>query len=258
MAGFFAVALFKSLLILLSLLFVNRFLKFDAGLLNSAENAAARMADWLRTHHLEMKTDLKVAAGFLALGLFVNWYAALDNRFLNAVGDRALDIFRLESWNNVIPAMDSAGRILVYSIMVIAMNRFFKLGIGVVDSLDRRLCGILDGFLLSQGGLWSSFSKNAIALAIAIMVNHYAQIGFYPLTYVTNNAVAAMGMEKLGEGSESRRLRKYCEKERENFLLRENLLMAAISIAEAEGNSEKALLLRGNLEELYNEETICP
>jgi len=257
MIEFLIGAFFKSALTLLCLLFVNRFLKFDFNIVNHIEAAAGRISDWFHAHHLGLKNNLIAAGGFLALALFVNWYAELDSPILNGLGEGALDLFRIESWDGAFSAADNAGGLMIYAIMVVALNRFFKLNIGVVDYADRWLCDFLDRLILSHGGILDLVSKYAMTLALAMMVNHYGRIGFTPLTLITDKTVAALGLEGMGEAAEARRAQKRCQRDKAMFETRAKLLTNAMLAAEAEGRTTAAIGFRDKLDALNEKAIEC-
>jgi len=247
----------KSAFIILSLLFVNRFLKFDYGKINYVEDSLAKVVEWFRTHHLSLKTNLQAATGMLVLAMFVNWYAELDNGMLNSVGDDLKGFVRGESWNNIIPALDSITKIMVYMMMMIALNRFFKLEIEIITRMDNWLYDSLDRLILSHGGLFELVSKTVMTLIVAMTVNYHAEVGFAPLTWVQKQTVSTLGLEGLGEGSAARRARRRCQGEQAVYEMRANLMNNAMFLAEAEGRSEAAIAFRNKLDDLAEQVRSC-
>ncbi|MDH4183059.1 MAG: hypothetical protein OEV92_02465 [Nitrospinota bacterium] len=257
MISWIVAAIFKSFLILLTLLFINRFLKFDYSWVNYLEEAIGKATDWFKAHNLNLKNNLYAIATFLGLAILVNWYAELDNPVLNAVGWEILGFFQSDAWSNLIPALDSVTKILIYAIMIVALNRFFRLKVEVVERLDHWLYDVMDRLILSHGGAFELITKNAMTLLVAMLVNHHAQIGFVPLTILEQKTVWALGLEGLGEGSAARRRRKMCEREREMFQMRVDMLSNAMFTAEANGEAEAAVRLRNSLDNVRDEASDC-
>ncbi|MDH5637780.1 MAG: hypothetical protein OEZ04_04760 [Nitrospinota bacterium] len=247
----------KSAFVLLALLFVNRFLKFDYGKINLIEEAVGKVVEWFREHHLSLKANLQAAAGMVALALFVNWYAELDNGTLNSVGGDLKDLVRGESWNNIIPALDSLTRIMVYMIMLIALNRFFRLEIELITRIDNWLYDYLDRLILSHGGVFELVSKTVMTLIVAMTVNYHAEVGFVPLTWLQKQTVATLGLEGLGEGSAARRARRRCQGEQSMYEMRANLMRNAMFMAEAEGRTDAAIAFRDKLDNLAEQAKSC-
>ena len=249
--------LFKSAFILLTMLFVNRFLKYDYDLINRVEEASGRAADWLKAHHLSIKSNLYALASLVALALFVNWYAELDNELLNSAGDELRGLARGESWNNIIPLLDSITKLSVYMLMVIALNRFFKADIDIITRIDNWLYDFLDRLILSHGGVYELVMKTVMTLVVAMTVNYHAQIGFVPLTWLQGKTIAALGLEGLGEGSAARRHKRHCQRQAEILKMRLGLMTNAMLKAESEGRPDAAVSFRNKMDAIIEEAREC-
>jgi len=253
----FFLLLIKLALVLLVALFINRFFKFESEYLNQAEKAMGQGVDWLRERHLNLKANLEALATLLALIIFVNWYAELEYKFITSMGEGLLDFVRHESWSNVIPVLDSITRLLVYLLVLIALNRFLKLQVQALTRIDKWLYDFMDRLILSHGGLFELVSKTVMTLIVAMIVNYHAQIGFIPLNWLQDKTVATLGLEGLGEGSAARRAHKRCLKEMETFKMSQSLMTNAMITAEADGRSEAAIAFRDKLDNLKERVQAC-
>jgi len=249
------VLLFRLFIVLLAVLFINRYFKFGYGPINHAEETLGRGVDWLRAHHLNIKANLQAAAILLAVAMFVNWHEDIGNEFLTGLGEGLIDFVRREGWNSLIPVIETTTRILTVLIILIAVNRFLKLDVDILSRLDRKLYDFLDSLILAHGGLFELVSKAVMTIILAMTVNHHANIGFPPLSWLENRTAVSLGLEGTWERSAARRERQRCLKDKELSETRAGVLNNAIARAEGEGRTEEVLALRGKLEKLAAEQS---
>lgn len=247
----------KSLFILLTLLFINRFFAYDIKLINFVEKKIGAMADWCRAHSLNLKTTLTSIAAIVFLGMFVNHYADLDNEYLYLIEYELRDLFSGKSWNNVGMFIDSGTKVLIYSVMLISLNRFLKLDIEIVTKVDTLLTDFLDNLILSHGGVFELVSKNFMMLIVAMLVNHHGNIGFVPLSMLTEKSIQVFGLEDVGRSQARNRARNKCKSLNDLLETRIGVLTYAMTKAEITGDYEKAIAYRNKIDSISAEMQVC-